>query len=313
MDKQYAYVRFTRSVNMHSQSDALKECGCRYIDRFSPLYPPKLQDISSPPAGIYVKGSLPDPNKPSVAIVGSRICSQYGRLMAQEFGRGLGEQGIQVISGLARGIDGISQEACTDAGGTSFGVLGCGVNVVYPSQNKKIYEKVLLKGGGLISEVSPDAPPIGSQFAARNRIISALVDVVLVIEAKEKSGTGITVSKALEQGKDIYAVPGRITDICSQGCNKLISQGAGIAVSVDTILEIFGKKTSDKVECFSDKKSLERLEKRVYEAMDFYPKNLDEICSLVKIPSNELSVVLFHLQMKGYIREIGRGYYSIVK
>lgn len=128
----------------------------RYIDRFSSEYPDKLQMIKNPPAGIYVKGRLPDQTRPSVAIVGSRICSQYGRLAASEFGFELARHGVQIISGMARGIDGIAQGSACDANGSTFGVLGCGINKVYPKQNRALYDKVLINGG-IISEVAPDA------------------------------------------------------------------------------------------------------------------------------------------------------------
>lgn len=287
---------------------------CRFIDRFSSDYPKKLQDIKDPPGGIYVKGSLPDPKMPCVAIVGSRICSQYGRLAASEFGAALSKCGVQIISGLARGIDGISQLAACENGGKSFGVLGCGINVIYPSQNKHIYNQVLATGGGLISETAPDAPPIGRQFASRNRIISALSDIVLVIEAKEKSGTQITVSRALEQGKDVYALPGRIFDICSQGCNDLIHQGAGIACSPDVILEALGINTTPLNNSLATPGiSLEPLELRVYKALDFYPQSVDLLSKNIQMPIPELLNILFHLQLKEFATNPSSGYYCKAK
>lgn len=285
----------------------------QYIDRFHRDYPEKLQYIKDPPAGIYVKGQLPDPNKPSVAIVGSRIYSSYGRLCATEFGKYLAQNGVQVISGLARGIDAIAQNAACEANGSSFGVLGCGINIIYPAQNKDIYSRILAKGG-LISEFSPDAPPIGRQFAIRNRIISALADIVLVIEAKEKSGTEITVNRALEQGKDIFALPGRIHDICSAGCNRLISQGAGIATSPQVILDALGITPSSTVlKSISSSPLLDTLEKKVYDKLDFYPTPLDVISTATHLLIPELLNILFHLQMKGLIKEEGRHNYVKIK
>lgn len=284
----------------------------RFIDRFSKEYPKKLQEIKNPPAGIYVKGRLPEENRPVVAIVGSRVCSQYGRLVAEEFGRELAKCGVQIVSGLARGIDGIAQNAACNAGGSSFGVLGCGINVIYPVQNKKIYEAILERGG-LISEVSPDAAPLKQHFASRNRIISALADIVLVVEAKEKSGTKITVARALEQGKDIFAVPGRIFDICSAGCNTLISQGAGIANSPGAVIDALralGFSIKDTCEYITKQDSegymqLEALEKRVFNAVDYYPTSIEHIAKITKIPIPELLNIIFHLQMKGLLKEEG--------
>lgn len=279
----------------------------RYVDRFSDDYPEKLNFIKDPPAGLYVKGSLPNSDRPSVAIVGSRICSQYGRLAAEEFGKALALHNVQIISGLARGIDSLSQKAACLAGGKSYGILGCGINVVYPAQNKGIYELVEANGG-LISEFPPDAPPLKPYFASRNRIISALADIVLVIEAKEKSGTQITVSRALEQGKDIYALPGRIHDLCSEGCNNLIAQGAGIATSPDVILNALGiyPGSPSEYSIGSADPCLERLEQIVFSVLDFYPKTVSQIAADAKIPIPELMNILFHLQLKGYAAEEGR-------
>jgi len=285
----------------------------RYVDRFSEEYPDKLNFIKDPPAGIYVKGDLPISSVPSVAIVGSRICSQYGRLAAEEFGKALALHNVQVISGLARGIDSLSQKAACLAGGKSFGILGCGVNVVYPAQNKSIYELVETNGG-LISEYAPDEPPLKAYFASRNRIISALADIVLVIEAKEKSGTQITVSRALEQGKDIYALPGRIHDLCSEGCNTLIAQGAGIATSPEVILNALGIYSNTPSFISTPKDAcLERLEQTVYSVLDFYPKTVSQIAEQTRLPIPELLNILFHLQLKGIAKEEGRSNFYKLK
>lgn len=281
----------------------------RFIDRFHKDYPQRLQNIPSPPAGIYVKGELPKDQIPSVAIVGSRICSEYGRQVAKEFACVLAKNNIQIISGMARGIDGISQKEAVLVGGSTFGVLGCGINIVYPKENSQLYEEVIRKGG-LISEFPPDAPPLAKQFPSRNRIISGLADIVLVIEAKQRSGTSITVSRALEQGKDVYAVPGRIYDSCSEGCNQLISQGAGIANSPYEMLKQMGILPYEKEE--KEKKNLNMLEKKekvVYSCLDLYPKNLEEIVNGVPFAVPEILEQLFHLQMKGFVKEIGKNNY----
>lgn len=295
---------------MSDKYDSSNSSVYRYIDRFSPEYPAKLQAIKDPPSGIYVKGILPDNARPSVAIVGSRICSQYGRLAAEEFGKTLAQNGVQIISGLARGIDSIAQSAACSAGGMSFGVLGCGINIIYPSQNRHIFSQVE-EAGGIISEVAPDAPPLPQHFASRNRIISALADIVLVIEAKAKSGTGITVSRALEQGKDIYALPGRIHDVCSEGCNQLIAQGAGIATSPETILNALGlsSKASSQNSLFNSTPTLDRLEAQVFAALDFYPKYIITLSKELRIPLPELTNILFHLQLRKLAKEESHNYY----
>ncbi|MCR4755539.1 MAG: DNA-processing protein DprA [Lachnospiraceae bacterium] len=196
-----------------------------YITRNDEGYPRRLRDINSAPKQLYYIGNLPDQNMLSVAIVGARNCSGYGRQMAREFAREIAQAGIQVISGMADGIDGIAQMSALSVGGKSYAVLGGGVDICYPMGNMRLYER-LMDEGGLISEFPVGSPTLGRNFAIRNRIISALSDAVLVIEAREKSGTLITVTYALEQGKDVYALPGRVTDSLSLGCNKLIADGA---------------------------------------------------------------------------------------
>lgn len=156
--------------------------------------------------------------------------------MAKEFGTVLARAGVQVISGMARGIDGIGQRSALCAGGYSLGVLGCGVDICYPQENRELYEQLLVKGG-LCSEYPPGIEPRAALFPPRNRIISGLCDGVLVIEAKERSGTLITVDMALEQGREVYAVPGRATDALSAGCNRLIRQGAQLVMNPEELLE----------------------------------------------------------------------------
>ncbi len=218
------------------QSRRLSELGIRFISRIEKDFPDKLKNIPNAPFAIYVKGRLPNPKLPTVSIIGARMCSDYGRFMARNFGRGLALSKVQIISGMAKGIDAVAQKAALEAGGDSFGVLGCGVDICYPEENRGVYEG-LCSGGGLISEYPPGTKPTAQLFPPRNRIISALSDVVLVVEARKKSGTQITVDTALEQGREVLAVPGRVTDRLSDGCNYLIGQGAGIAMDVEDVLD----------------------------------------------------------------------------
>lgn len=193
-------------------------------------YPAKLRALENAPLGIYVKGRLPREDLPTVAIVGARFCSAYGRYMAKQFGLELAQAGIQVVSGMALGVDGIAQREVLRQGGYSAGVLGCGVEVCYPPENRDLYDS-LAKSGGLISEYPIDAKPEAHMFPPRNRIIAGLADAVLVVEARKKSGTLITVAFAQAAGKKVFALPGRATDRLSDGCNELIKTGAARAVT----------------------------------------------------------------------------------
>lgn len=245
-------------------------------------YPGRLTEIPDAPFALYYQGHLPSDKVPAVAIIGARACSEYGIYAAREFGSKLAEMGIQIISGLAMGIDGIAQEAALAAGGQSFGILGCGVDICYPKSNRHLCEKCKQQGG-IISEYPPGTEPKAALFPPRNRIISGLSDLVVVVEAREKSGTLITVDMALEQGREVLAVPGRITDSLSRGCNSLFRQGAGVAVSpLDIVEALSGLRHSINIEETAKESGdfLSRLsvkEKQVYEQLEILPKTPEEI------------------------------------
>lgn len=258
--------------------------GIRYTWYMADDYPYKLQNIPDPPFGIYYIGQLPDHRCPSVAMIGARRYSDYGRYMAEYFADRFGRAGINVISGMAMGIDGISQRAALKAGGCSYGVLGCGVDIVYPDSNRDLYEH-LIEQGCVLSEYPPSTEPKAGLFPQRNRIISALSDVVLVIEARQKSGTLITVDMALEQGRDVYVIPGRCTDNLSLGCNKLIRQGAAVATSPEDIMEDMGwihtpeKQQDMKGEQEKKNIQLSLVSTDILAVLDVIPCTLDDMMS----------------------------------
>ena len=216
--------------------EALLKKGIDLYPASDPLYPERLAHIPDRPEAIYVKGRLPGKDVPAAAVIGARVCSAYGAFLAEQFAAAFAEAGVCVISGLARGIDGIGQRAALQRGGTTCAVLGCGPDICYPPENRQIYEAAV-RHGAVISEYPPGTAPKAGLFPQRNRIISGLSDLILVIEAREKSGTLITVDMALEQGKEVWAVPGRITDELSRGCNRLIWQGATPALSPERLVE----------------------------------------------------------------------------
>ena len=300
--------------------------GVSFVSCKSPLFPKKLSEIADTPAGLFFLGKLPDPSVPSVSIIGARMCSEYGRYVAREFGEALASAGIQVISGLARGIDGISQKAAVESDGTSFAIMGCGVDICYPEENLEIY-KALQEKGGIISEYPPGTNPSPGLFPLRNRIISGLSDAVLVVEAKKKSGTLITVDMALEQGREVFAVPGRITDRLSDGCNDLIRQGANIVMTPDDVISMFATGDDDSCSGGSDgtqdnercgvltRLQLSEQEKRVLTILDLNPKAISSIHEELGNMGTALSIqamldTLVHLSIKGLVISDG-GYYRL--
>lgn len=236
--KNFQHAR--KEKNIKQEYEKLLKRGIRFLPISDPEYPARLQEIPDAPQGIYIRGELPEEGTPSVAVIGARMCSEYGKQAARYFSSALAAAGVQVVSGLARGIDGISQEAALDCGGRTYAVLGCGVDVCYPAENGRLFDRIPARGG-IVSEYPPGTLPQARLFPPRNRIISGLSDLILVVEAREKSGTLITVDMALEQGREVYAIPGRVTDALSSGCNTLIRQGAGVAVSPSVLLEELGK------------------------------------------------------------------------
>lgn len=200
-------------------------------------YPEKLRQIYDRPAKLYLEGNIDILNNKSIAIIGSRNCSKYGMEVAYKFGYGLAKKGITIISGLARGIDAYSHWGTVKANGKAIAVLGSGFNNIYPKENIGLYKEIIKNGGAIITEYEPNAKPDRIHFPARNRIISALSDGILVVEARRKSGTLITVDFGLEHGKDIFCIPGNITSDNSYSTNELIKQGAIPVTCVEDILE----------------------------------------------------------------------------
>lgn len=285
------------SWDFEAEKKKLEAKGVRFVSRIDPEFPEKLKNIPGAPFAIYVKGALPDPAIPCVSIVGARMCSEYGRYMARQFGRGLALAGVQVISGMARGIDGIAQGAAIEAGGKSFGIMGCGVDICYPPENKVIYD-ALLRNGGAISEYPPGMEPQARFFPMRNRIISAFSDVLLVVEARQKSGTSITVDTALEQGREVLAVPGRVTDRLSDGCNYLISQGAGVAISVEDVLDRLWNIKGEAKPALSTEPVLKNQEKDTDDEMEVnkeltLEEKILEIVDIIPVSTSYIAEELF--------------------
>lgn len=271
-------------------------------------YPEKLKQIEDYPLGLFYRGELPGMNK-AIAIVGSRIPTVYGVEMAGYFARELARNKVSVISGMAFGIDVAAHKGALDAGGFTYGILGCGPDVVYPKENYYVYERMIHQGG-IISEYKPGELPMSYRFPERNRIISALSDGVLVVEAKTKSGSLITADQALEQGKDVFALPGRATDVLSQGCNWLIREGARIVTEPNHILEELFQlyENNEKNNNVLDN-SLDNREKIVYDCLSLDPKTVEDIINETNYTVSEVISILFRLELNGYIKQVIRNHY----
>lgn len=298
------------ATEIRNEIKAFRERGIDFVYYTHEKYPSKLKLIDDAPYILYFIGMLPDSNKPSVAIVGTRMCTEYGRKIAYSLGKELSLAGIQVISGMANGIDGAAQTGVIDEEGETFAVLGCGVDVCYPRNNIDIYTRIQ-KNGGIISEYPIASKPLAWQFPLRNRIISGLADIIIVVEAKEKSGSLITVEYGLEQGKDIFAVPGRITDKLSAGCNRLIKQGAGVLTDVKDIFQELGiQEENSEVFLGKNKITLAKDLQVVYSCLDLLPKSLDTIVQETGVKSSDVLQALIRLQLLDLVCEPVINYYS---
>lgn len=276
--------------------------GIRFVSYFHRDYPECLRHVYQPPKRIMVKGNLPDPNRPSIGIVGARDCTNYGRDMARMFGCRLAREGVQIISGMARGIDGWGHQGALEGGGDTYAVLGSGVEVCYPASHRSLYGSIQ-KHGGVLSEFPIFSRARPGFFPLRNRIISGLSQGLLVVEARDRSGSLITADAALEQGKDVFAVPGRIGDELSVGCNRLIRQGAVPVLSPGDILEYYGMEPHKK------ETKVTEWEQRILDWMPGMPVHVDQITGALKIPATDVVKGLLQLQNRGEIEEISRGYF----
>ena len=304
-----ALVQAKNNTDIDKEYHNRRKKGIDFISIGHPAYPGRLKAIPDPPFGLFYKGTLPGEETYAAAIIGARRCSGYGRQMAEEIGERLALSGIHTISGMALGVDGFGQCAALRAGGNSYGVLGSGVDICYPKRNRDLYDALAVQGG-ILSEYPPGTQPLPIHFPLRNRIISGLSDVVIVVEAKEKSGSLITADCALEQGRDVYVVPGRMNDELSRGSNLLIAQGAGIITGVDALLKELGVEGEKERKNKKNKITLETKENLVYSCLDFNSKSLDQILSTVNLPVKELAGVLISLQLKGLVKESAKNFYE---
>ena len=304
--------------------DKMDERGIWFVYPGHKKYPDKLLNIYEPPQILYIKGRLKESlgiYNNNVGIVGSRNPSVYGKEMARMFARELAVKGMCIVSGLAMGIDGMAHLGALDADGYTIGVLGCAINVIYPRENIELYRRIE-ETGAIISEYAPDAPTSAGTFPRRNRIISGLSDGVMVVEARKKSGSLITADLALEQGKQVYALPGRAYDINSEGTNRLIKMGAMCVTSPeDIIMDLNGGNDTvinkdcdidvENAEKISDKNYLAPIEKMVYSCLSLEPMYIDDIIQKLGIGITKAISTLYILEEKGVIKQPLKGYYIV--
>ena len=289
-------VAATRVAAEQRRSE-LREAGITLVQKGELAYPPRLLDLANPPPVLFVRGTLPV--RPSVAIVGTRKATGYGIRLAEAFGRALAADGRVVVSGLAKGIDAAAHRGVVDAGGVGVAVLGNGVDRWYPAVNRPLGEQ-LLQAGGVVSEYPPGTRPAPWRFPPRNRIIVGLADIVLVVEAGMPGGAMITARLAIEEDREVFAIPGDLGRAGSVGCNLLIRDGAWPVLGVDDLREAV-----DRVLGPASTSGPTRATHAIVEACDPAGTSIDELASRVGRPIPELIVELSTLELDGLVSVSG--------
>lgn len=294
------------------QINRLQAQGAAILTQADPRFPARLKEIPYPPPFVFVKGSLESPDGPAVAIVGTRAASYYGLKAARRLARDLAERGVTVVSGLARGIDTAAHQGALEGGGRTWAVLGCGLDQIYPPENKELYRRIQ-EQGALISEFPLGAPPEARNFPIRNRIISGLSQAVVVVEAGDKSGTHITVQYALDQGREVMAVPGPVDAPTSIGPHRLIQQGAKLVRDAEDILtelpaprvarkSIAASPATPRVEAASPGHL--KVDDPILPFLGAEPVQLDELVQLSRLAAPEVMSRLTMLELQGLVREL---------
>ncbi|HAA90226.1 MAG: DNA protecting protein DprA [Thermoanaerobacterales bacterium 50_218] len=293
-------------------AEELQKKNIRVIFYGHPDYPHYLGEIAHPPLILYVSGNFPIPEKPLLAVVGARRATPYGIEVAKCLSRELTRLGWGIVSGMARGIDTAAHEGALQESGYTIAVLGCGIDICYPRENYKLKEKIAQEGC-LLTEFPLGTKPEAKNFPIRNRIISGCTLGTLVVEAEEKSGALITAAFALEQGREVFAVPGPVTSTRSRGTHALIKQGAKLVERVEDILEEFPYLScSEKQEQQKQRESgpeLSEEEKLVFQQITLDPVHLDEVASVLGFSVARVSGILTTLELKGVVRQLPGGYY----
>ncbi|MFI5097024.1 MAG: DNA-processing protein DprA [Candidatus Acidiferrales bacterium] len=294
--------------------DALRKVGGKLVNWKEPEYPQALLQIYDPPVMLYVRGDTGILNSPSLSIVGTRRPTVYGSQMAEKMGRELAARGLTIVSGLARGIDAIAHQGALAVGGRAIGVLGTGIDVCYPKENKKLYEKVLERGA-IVSEFPTGSHPAPENFPVRNRIIAGMPLGVVIVEGKQYSGSLITARLAMEFGREVFGVPGNVTQEVSFAPNLLIKQGAKLVTNAEDVIEELPtpvRAALVKAEAVEAEQrnlllvdGLSDVQRKLYELLSAEEsRHIDDIVDTSGLNSSEVLATLFDLEMKGIVRQL---------
>lgn len=302
-----------QNVDLDKVWDRIEAQGISILTWNDETYPQRLKEIEQPPPVLYLRGDYIPDDLYAVAIVGTRRVTAYGRQITEELSSFLAANGITVISGLARGVDAIAHQAALKAGGRTIGVLGSGVDKIYPPEHRQMAEQIMAGHGAVVSDYAPGTPPDASNFPPRNRIISGLSLAVVVIEAGETSGALITAEFAAEQGREIFAVPGSILAPQSKGTNKLIRNGAQPLLSVTDLMQALNLTRMGEQKAARKIIPTDATEARLYSVLGPEPLHVDEIRNQTELPIEKVSATLALMELKGMVRQVGGMNYVAVR
>lgn len=272
------------------------------ISKNDKLYPSILKHIKNPPKYLYCNGNINLLESPEIAIIGSRVCTNYGKRIAIEFSKGLSEYGITIVSGMAKGIDSFAHNGALEAGGNTIAVIPCGFNNIYPKENKDLYEKILENNGLIITEYEENEEADSKKFLERNRIVSGLTIGTLVIEGGYRSGTSITANLAKKQGKNVFCIPSNLESSKGITPNKLIKEGAFLVTEVEDIINKYPEMKFTKKKLKKVDENVKEEYKDIYNCLDYEKTiHINEITKIVKLNISEVSYKLMMLELEDKI------------
>jgi DNA processing protein len=305
-------VRQRPQIDPDEELERLSRHGVRALTWDDPAYPPRLKEIYDPPPLLYVRGAPLEGDEWAVAVVGTRRPTPYGRQVAEELAFGLASNGVSVVSGLARGIDAIAHRAALEAGSRTIAVLACGLDIVYPREHAKLAQEIMERGT-LVSDYAMGTEPRGDYFPRRNRIMSGLSLGALVVEADVKSGALITARLALEQNREVFAVPGSIFSAQSRGTNSLIQDGANLVLRVEDVLEELNLTMVPQQAEMKELIPATDTEADLFRYISKEPVHIDELCRQSGFPASAVSSLLTMLELKGLVRQMGPTSYVLAR
>lgn len=308
----HALVETRNTLQLERELERLSSLGYRVLTWHDAGYPQQLLEIHNSPPVLYLWGELLPIDRWSVAVVGTRRASSYGRLMAEDIANGLGSQGITVVSGLARGIDGIAHRSALEMGGRTLAVLGSGLDQIYPPEHRQLARKIA-ENGAVISDYPLGTPPEGTNFPPRNRIIAGLAAATIVVEAGKSSGALITADFGAEQGREVFAVPGNINSPNSVGTNRLIRDGAHPYLGLEDVLQALNLELAVQQQAVQQRLPADETERALLAELSSEPIHIDTLQQQMGEPVAKITAALALLELKGQVRQVGGMHYVLTR